>query len=59
MGIFMLSQSGFAKAKLLNMHTKVLIRPFDKGRPHRPGSAGERAAWHSWPLRFITGPETA
>jgi hypothetical protein len=35
----MLSQSGFAKAKLLNMHkakllnihTKALIRPFDKG----------------------------
>jgi hypothetical protein len=26
----MLSQSGFAKAKLLNMHTKALIRPFDK-----------------------------
>ena len=27
----MLSQNGLAKAKLLNMHTKVLIRAFDKG----------------------------
>jgi len=28
--IFMRSQNGPAKAKLLNMHTKALIRPFDK-----------------------------
>jgi len=26
----MRSQNGPAKAKLLNMHTKALIRPFDK-----------------------------
>jgi hypothetical protein len=28
--VFMRSQNGPAKAKLLNMHTKALIRPFDK-----------------------------
>jgi hypothetical protein len=29
-GNFMRSQNGPAKAKLLNMHTKALIRPFEK-----------------------------
>jgi hypothetical protein len=32
----MLSQNGFAKANLLNMHTKVLIRPFDKAAWAKP-----------------------
>jgi hypothetical protein len=39
----MRSQNGLAKAKLLNMHTKALIRPFDKltgdtasSQPHCP-----------------------
>jgi hypothetical protein len=45
----MLSQSGFAKAKLLNMHTKALIRPFDKGAAwlavFRPQIALGTAAW--------------
>jgi len=35
----MRSQNGSAKAKLLNMHTKTLIRPFDK-------STGDKAS--SW-----------
>jgi hypothetical protein len=34
---FMRSQNGPAKAKLLNMHTKALIRPFDK-------SSGDKAS---------------
>jgi hypothetical protein len=33
--IFMRSQNGPAKAKLLNMHTKALIRPFDKSSGDR------------------------
>ena len=54
-GSFMLSQSGFAKAKLLNMHkekllkmhTKALIRPFDKGGPGGSsfGPENHRLAW--------------
>ena len=43
-GNFMRSQNGPAKAKLLNMHTKALIRPFDK-------STGEKApSWTHCPL---------
>jgi hypothetical protein len=34
----MRSQNGPAKAKLLNMHTKALIRPFDK-------STGDKASF--------------
>jgi len=34
--IFMRSQNGPAKAKLLNMHTKALIRAFDKCGPKMP-----------------------
>jgi hypothetical protein len=32
----MRSQNGPAKAKLLNMHTKALIRPFDKSSVKKP-----------------------
>jgi hypothetical protein len=40
----MRSQNGPAKAKLLNMHTKALIRPFDK-------STGDKASpWSHCPL---------
>src|SRR6202158_4390749 len=35
-GKFMRSQNGPAKAKLLNMHTKALIRPFDKSASQKP-----------------------
>jgi hypothetical protein len=45
----MLSQSGFAKAKLLNMHTKALIRPFDKGGPR----LAKIPALHGRTVRFI------
>jgi hypothetical protein len=42
--IFMRSQNGPAKAKLLNMHTKALIRPFDK-------LSGDKGSfWPSCPL---------
>jgi hypothetical protein len=40
----MLSQSGFAKAKLLNMHTKALIRPFDKGAARQAAFQSEKRA---------------
>jgi hypothetical protein len=51
----MLSQSGFAKAKLwriaeaklLNMHTKALIRAFDKGGASWPRFLAQKAALHS------------
>ena len=33
---FMRSQNGPAKAKLLNMHTKALIRPFEKRSRKKP-----------------------
>jgi hypothetical protein len=45
--IFMRSQNGPAKAKLLNMHTKALIRPFDK-------SGGDKGSFRA-PCRL--GPD--
>jgi hypothetical protein len=57
----MLSQSGFAKAKLwriveaklLNMHTKALIRAFDKGGASWPRFLAQKAALHGRAARFI------
>ncbi len=46
----MLSHSGFAKAKLLNMHTKALIRAFDKSGLQLV----KNLALHSRTVRFIT-----
>jgi hypothetical protein len=51
----MRSQSGFAKANLLNMHTKALIRPFDKGAPANASFWNEKGALHAAAVRFITG----
>jgi leucyl aminopeptidase len=50
----MLSQSGLAKAKLLNMHTKALIRPFDKWRPKPASFKPELLALHDVAVQFIT-----
>ena len=47
-GNFMRSQNGPAKAKLLNMHTKALIRPFEK-RDRKKPLPEQNAALHARP----------
>jgi hypothetical protein len=52
--IFMLSQNGRAKANPLNMHTKALIRPFEKSSGAETGIRRETAALHAASVRVIT-----
>jgi hypothetical protein len=56
-GNFMRSQNGPAKAKLLNMHTKALIRPFEKRTRKKP-AAGVKRRFARPPVRSINRRQT-